>query len=527
MALGRGSADRRDQLLPRPRGLRSPAPRSLPGLFKDRGAGGSGAHLARRLLDRRGSLLHGHHGPGIPAPSTTLPPPVKIFATDIDETAIAQARAAIYPAEIAADLTPERLREFFVRVGRGYQVVKSLREMIVFAPHSLLKDPPFSRLDLLVCRNFLIYLKPDMQGQIFALFHLALKPGGVLFLGRLGNGPSLRRRCSTWSTSAGKSTSGWRATGAPGHAFPFHLLLRRIRRGPPLPRSRRRGTARRRNGGKTAGRPLRPARVVVNEKYEVVHFPTGRTSRFLEAPMGEPTRDILKMARPELRSILRTAIHKAFTEQKKVVFRGVKIAGEPAGAVDRPGRAAPGAGAWCWSFSSSRPRSSRRPRRPSPPDEDFRPANRPRTLMIRQLEEQLQVTQEQLQATIEQLETSNEGLMSTNEELLSINEEFQSTNEELHSTNEELETSREELQALNEELVTVNAELQQKVEELNQANSDMDNLLTSSEIATIFLDRESADQAFHPGHGRALPTRSRPIATGRFIIFREKSTGPN
>ncbi len=227
-----------------------------------------------------------------------------------------------------------------------------------------------------------------------------------------------------------------------------------------------------------------PPSLVVNERYEVVHFPNSRTSRYLEAPIGEPTRDLLKMARPELRSVLRAATHKAFNESQAVVFKGVKLAGETAKTDIQvepfPGRLV------LVQFVPPLP-----PARPVLPRET-EPANELSSRQrVKQLEEQLQITPKQLQATIEQLETSNE-------ELLSINEEFQSTNEELHSTNEELETSREKLQALNEELVTVNAELQLKVEEVNRANSDLDNLLTASEIATLFLDRQLAIKLFSP-----------------------------
>ena len=439
--------------------------------------------------------------------------PVQFFATDIDESAIVQARKGIYPPDIVSSLGRERLSSFFIRTGSGYQVAKSLREMIVFAPHSLVKDPPFSHLDLLVCRNCLIYLKPDMQQRIIALFHLALKPGRFLFLGS--------------SETVGQSSdlftpvdSGWkiyqRQEGEQRISFPppFSLaqagttrVIRPLHKGGDDPSS---ATLM----AKKLMESYAPPAVLVNDRYEVVHV-SPNIGRFLEVPAGEPTRDLLRMARKELRPPLRSAIHKALAEQKQVFYRGVCLDDEKektmVDLVVEP-------------FDS--PSTARRlaivifEPVAEPPQAERGSVAIPgdtaaKDLMIRQLEEQLLVSHEQLQATIEQLETANEGLMSTNEELLSMNEEFQSTNEELHSTNEELETSREELQALNEELVTVNAELQEKVEELNQSNNDMDNLLTSAEIATLFLDREFRIKLFTPAMAAVfnlLPSdRDRPF----------------
>jgi len=242
-----------------------------------------------------------------------------------------------------------------------------------------------------------------------------------------------------------------------------------------------------------------PPCVIVNEKYEVLHISTS-TKRYMEVPVGEPTRDILRMAREELRPALRAAIYKAFTEQKQVSFRGVKMAvdsGEAAvNVLVEPLAADPAYGKLVMVILEPVPSPAAPPASPGgevlPGDESSK------DMLIRQLEEQLRITHEQLQATSEQLETSNESFLSANEELMSINEEFQSTNEELQSTNEELETSKEELQALNEELVTVNSELQGKVEELNQSNGDMENLFASSEIAAIFLDRGLIIKRFSP-----------------------------
>jgi len=426
---------------------------------------------------------------------------VLIFATDIDEVAIAQARAGLYSDDIAADMGEERLKTFFTKTNSHWQVTKQLREMIVFAHHSLVKDPPFSRLDLLVCRNFLIYLNPDMQKRLISLFHQVLKPQGVLFLGSsetVGHQSDLFSPIDKkWKIFERMESERRNET-----LFPFTAPVRR-----PL-------GARRLAQPAAAGEPAPgaaaekllierycPPCVVVNDKYEVVHVST-RANRFLEVPVGGPTTDILKMARESLRPALRAAIYKAFADQKQVVFRGAKIDDDmeqstEINVVVEPIDSQPSAGRLAMvifeQVTAPVAFSAR-----STSENSLSGDEASRELLIRQLEEQLRITHEQLQATSEQLESSNEGFISVNEELMSINEEFQSANEELQSSNEELETSKEELQALNEELVTLNAELQDKVEELNQANNDIENLLTSSEIATLFLNRQFTIKRFTP-----------------------------
>jgi PAS domain S-box-containing protein len=423
--------------------------------------------------------------------------PVQLFATDIDETAIAQARAGLYEGDIESEVGEERLRNFFTRVDGRWQVTKPLREMVIFAHHSVIKDPPFSRLDLLVCRNFLIYLNADMQKRLISLFHLVLKPKGVLFLGAseaVGRHSDLFAPVDKKWKIFERLESGRRDE----PLLPFTASIRKI---PGAPRPARPAAPAEPNPGIAAGTLLMeryaPPCVVVNEKYEVVHVST-RAARYLEVPVGEPTRDILKMAREELRPSLRAAIYKAFSEQKQVAFRGVRISiGNEEAAVNvlvEPLPTPAGKLAMVTLEPSPVPHLA-----DVGGGEEGRPGGETsQDHLLRQMEEQLRVTHEQLQATTEQLETSQEGFMSANEELMSINEEFQSANEELQSTNEELETSKEELQALNEELVTVNAELQGKVEQLDHSNSDMENLLASSEIATLFLDRQSVIKRFTP-----------------------------
>ncbi|MRR53375.1 MAG: PAS domain S-box protein [Deltaproteobacteria bacterium] len=430
---------------------------------------------------------------------------VQIFATDIDEAAIAQARSGVYADELRTDLSEERVNTFFIRSQDRWQVVKELREMILFATHSVIKDPPFSRLDLLVCRNFLIYLTPDMQKRLMSLFHLVLKPGGFLFLGASETaGPN--SELFTPVTMKWKIYQRLDNGRREDTLFPFTAPVRKPVKAATTGRP---GNAEDTTPGAAADRLLvqrySPPCVVVNEKFEVLHI-SSRTGRYLEVAMGAPTMDILKMAREELRPALRAAMYKSFEENKQVIFRGVKLADEETetavNVIVEPLALQPSYGKLA--LVVLQPVTSPAAIHESSGDVSVPEDEITRKTLIRQLEEQLRITNEQLLFTIEQLETSNEGFMAANEELMSINEEFQSTNEELQSTNEELEASKEELQALNEELITVNAELQGKVEELNLVSDDMENLLTSSEIAVIFLDRLLTIKRFSPAMAAIL-----------------------
>ena len=420
---------------------------------------------------------------------------VQIFASDLDESAVAQARTGLYDYGNCSGVGERRLGTFFTKCEGSYQVKQSLREMIIFTRHSLIKDPPFSRLDLLVCRNFLIYLNADMQMRLISLFHQVLQPGGFLFLGCAESVGQHSDLFATVNKQWKVYTS--REAGKRGYAsFSLSAPVRAPGRYQPA-----------RLAGSEEASPAALAEkvlleryalpsVVVNEKHEVVHF-FSRTGRFLELPQGEPTRDVLRMAREELRPALRAAIYKGFAEQREVVFKGVKV-GEGASETTINVLATPLASGATGKLLLVIFEPAAAPASYTVPADQFSDGEASRSLLISQLEEQLRITHEQLQATTDQLETSNEGFLSTSEELVSINEEFQSANEELQSTNEELETSKEELQALNEELATVNAELHGKVEELSQATSNMENLLASSEIASIFLDRGLDLRGFTP-----------------------------
>ncbi len=446
-----------------------------------------------------------------------LPTKVQFFASDIDQTAVAQARAGLYDGDACASVGERRLGAFFQKSDGRWQVSKSLREMVVFAHHSLIKDPPFSRLDLLVCRNFLIYLNPDMQKRLVSLFHQVLKPDGVLFL---GSTESVGHHCELFAAIDKKWRIYRRREGVsrPTTLFPLTTSIHLPGKARTASQSGVEQQAPAALAEKLLLDSYAPPSVLVNDKYEVVHF-FSKTGRFLEAPEGEPTRDILKMARQQLGPALRAAIFKGFAEQQEFLFRGVSVGdGEDEATIDvrvRPLPAPAAAGKLLLViFEPSAPKAALTA--PMVAQGGYGD-DASKDLLIRQLEEQLRVTHEQLQTVSEQLETSNEGFVSVNEELMSINEEFQSMNEELQSTNEELETSKEELQALNEELVTVNAELQVKVEELSLATGNMENLLASSGIATIFLDRSLRLKGFTPA--AALLFNLIPADAGRSFRF--------
>ncbi|PLX44810.1 MAG: hypothetical protein C0609_04850 [Deltaproteobacteria bacterium] len=419
---------------------------------------------------------------------------IQIFATDIDEGAIATARAGIYPDSIAADVSSERLNRFFVRKEGRYQVVPSVRELIVFAPHNLLRDPPFSKLDLLCCRNLLIYLEPDIQRKIIPMMHQSLNEGGVLFL---GTSETVGPHTSLFSTSEKKYKiySRLEPLSPVDVDFPMHYEHRKRDNNPELSLPKSREPV---NIGVVAERALlnlyAPPAVVINDKFQIVHYST-KTSRFLEAPVGEPTNDILKMVKEELRPALRAAVHKAITDKEPAAYENIRLGSGPDAAlvdlrVEPFKEPASIGGLALVTFEDAAKRKYSQKTNALTQKSTVPPGSASDT-MVRQLEEQLRLNQLELQSTVEELETSNEELKSSNEELMSMNEELQ-------SSNEELETSKEELQALNEELVTVNSELQSKVEELAVANSDMNNLINSSRVATLFLDRDLKIKRFTP-----------------------------
>jgi two-component system CheB/CheR fusion protein len=411
---------------------------------------------------------------------------LQVFATDLDREGIDKARHGAYPANIAADVAPERLRRFFIQDERGYRVSKDIRDMVVFAPQNIIMDPPFTRLDLLSCRNLLIYLAPELQKKLIPLFHYTLNPGGVLFLGSAetvgtfsglfvpadGKSRIYRRLEGAVSSNAlvdfpaafaskpqGLSQEGGPETparlGAPGNlqVLANHLIVQRFA----------------------------PATILSSDKGEILYI-SGRTGKYLEPAMGRASMNLFAMAREGLRLELSTAFSAALREDRAITVRGVKVASN--------------GGSQTVNLTVQRLTEPKELRGtvmvviadvadgyPEAPKHDVVHRKTATGSRLTELEKELLRAQEEIQTTREEMQTSQEELKSTNEEL-------QSTNEELQSTNEELTTSKEEMQSMNEELQTVNHELQSKVDELSRSSNDMKNLLNSTDIATLFLDSD-------------------------------------
>ncbi len=412
---------------------------------------------------------------------------VQIYATDIDYDAIAEARAGSYPPNIAIDVSPERLRRFFITNESGFRIKKDIREMVVFTLQNVIKDPPFTKLDMVSCRNLLIYFEPELQKRIIPVFHYALKPGGMLFLGNSENIGShdvlfkpINKKWNFFETKFSLSpvrpmiTGGFHMTNDKivkehGELFKKEISIAELTKHVLL-------------------QSYAPASVVTNEKGEIL-FVYGETGKFLRPAPGNASLNIVEMARDGLKSELRNAIHNATAQKKLMVCKDllVRTNGESHGMnlTVRP-LTVPGAasGVLLVCFHEIKPEGKRTRVRKT-----VRDGQQGR---VEELEQELLYAKENLHATIEELQASNEELKSTNEEI-------QSTNEELQSTNEELESSKEELQSVNEELVTVNAELHEKIEELTGIENDMKNLLDNIHIGMIFLDKNLTIKRFTQG----------------------------
>lgn len=430
---------------------------------------------------------------------------LQIFATDLDQDAIDKARQGLYPASIAADVSPERLKRFFVREDEHYRISKEIREMVTFATQNIIMDPPFTRLDILICRNLLIYLTPELQKKLLPLFHYSLSPGGVLFLGS----------AESISTYTELFT-------------PLDMKMRLFRRHesvlavdkisfPPTFIHAAPGISKESKMFKPAVnlqtladqlllQHFSPPAVLVNDKGDIIYI-SGRTGKYLEPAAGKANWNIFAMAREGLRFELGSAFQKALRQKTAVCAKGLKVDTNggtqlvdlTVQAITEPEALS---GMLMIVFNDV-----------ATPAEKSGPgaASRSRNTLdgnarILELEKELQRAREEQQTVREEMQSSQEELKSTNEEL-------QSTNEELQSTNEELTTSREEMQSLNEELQTVNAEQQSKLDEISRVNDDMRNLLNSTEIATVFLDSDLHIRRFTPGADKLF--KLRPGDVGR------------
>ena len=424
------------------------------------------------------------------AAELSAPPSIQVFASDLDGDAVARARNGLYTLNDCADVAPERLRRFFAKEGERYRVRKELREMILFAHHNVVKDPPFSHLDLISCRNLLIYLNRTAQQQVLEMSHFALNAGGFLFL---GSSESIEGAGDLFATVDKEACLFNSRAAAPrlNVVIPELRVAGENRVSSFAPAFAMHGAREHMSTAELHQRLLEqyaPPSVVVNERFDIVHV-SDRAGRYLQIAGGDPTYNLLRAVRPALRLELRTALHQAAQQRVTVEARGLTLELDSGQAVVdltvRPvlGAGDPAAGFFLVLFHEL---ASDALLTPAPKAEQLGGDD-----AVRHLEAELQRLQALHRATVEHHETQAEELQASNEELQAINEE-------MRSSAEELETSKEELQSLNEELRTVNQELKIKIEEQVQANDDVRNLINSTEIGTIFLDRQSHVKLFTP-----------------------------
>ncbi|MCC5845666.1 MAG: PAS domain-containing protein [Verrucomicrobia bacterium] len=406
---------------------------------------------------------------------------LKLFATDLDRDAIDKARQGLFPENIAADVSPERLSRFFTKEDHGYRVCKEIREMVVFAPQDIIRDPPFTRLDLVSCRNLLIYLTAEVQKKLMPLFHYSLNPGGILML---GSAETVGSTHDLFLPLNGKLRIFQRTDTAPGSVpvqFPASFSA------PSNAGNAKRGAAKAPESLQSAADQLvlqqyAPPSALTNDRGDILYI-RGRTGKYLEPAAGKANWNIFAMAREGLRYELDAAFQKALRMEKgeavTVVGSGSTDQGRAQGVnirVERLETEGPLQGLVMILFNDVEASAV-------PPGAETSHQDQTRSVRFRELEMELERVRHEARGTHEEMQTAQEELRSTNEEL-------QSANEELQSTNEELTTSHEEMQSLNEELQTVNAEMQAKVDELSRVGNDMKNLLDSTDIATLFLDND-------------------------------------
>ncbi|UCI16985.1 PAS domain S-box protein [Mesorhizobium sp. B2-1-8] len=421
-----------------------------------------------------------------------LRPEIQVFGSDLDVGALAIAREGRYPATIESDLSEERLRRFFLREGDHYRVRRELRDIVLFASHSLLKDPPFSRLDLISCRNLLIYLDRDLQQQVSSTFHYALNPGGFLFLGSSENADQANGLFATVDRDAriyrAKQHAGDRPPLLPMILSPHFAVEKRA--APP------RETLPTTNYGDAAAvhrqmlERVAPPSILVDESHRALHL-SHNAGRFMQPSAGPLTVDIVDQVREELRFDLRTALHRAFDTGESSLSIPVLLSMD--GAQRRvyvqvkPVVEEGNSSRFALVMFIEGDALDQTPVEGSSEEIDSRQT----ADTIRRLQVELQQTQGRLRAMREDSEAATEELRATNEELQSINEEYR-------STSEELETSREELQSINEELETVNNELKLKLDTVSRAHSDLQNLMAATDFGILFVDTALRIKRFTP-----------------------------
>ncbi len=425
------------------------------------------------------------------------PPSIQIFASDLHEKSLAKAREGFYPGDIKADVSEERLNRFFIKEDSGYRIQKELRELVIFTSHNLMGDPPFSKLDLLVCRNVLIYLKKDIQQEVIELFHYALLPQAYLMLGlseQLDNPDFFNTISKEFSFFSKRNVP------APEPRLPVFPKAKIDYNPPPRPQTNERDIS----VGSIHYKMIEkygPPSLLLSNNYHILHV-SGTAGEYLQVSGGEFTKDVFKLIKKELQFEFRSTLYSAKENQdfaeskptkieingkiKQVVFTAKYIKEEQLILVIFK------------DFIKSAPLTEKTKHG----KEHIQPK------LVAQLEKELDETRKRLQAVVEEYETSQEEMKASNEEL-------HSANEELRSAMEELETSKEELQSMNEELITLNQENKHKVEELAQLSDDLQNLLYATDIATLFLDRDMHILRFTPKLGQIFNIR--PADKGRQI----------
>ncbi|TVQ93986.1 MAG: PAS domain S-box protein [Bacteroidetes bacterium] len=416
---------------------------------------------------------------------------VKIFATDLDKESIEYGSFGFYPESIMADVSVDRLKKYFTKKEKGYLIQEDIRKMVIFATHNIIKDPPFSKIDLISCRNMLIYLKPVMQKKILTLFHFSMSKNGFLFL---GSSESLGDHTKNFNTISSKwkiytYKEGFTSENVNDLLVP-NLSQRKKSKDLTenafnVPVGKNVNTE---NIFESVINEFIPPSIIINENYEIVHI-FNDVNKFVNFPAGKASFDILNLIRKELSTTITIAIHKAFKENKEIVYKDFKLK-EKGSIILLNIKVKP------LKEKSNNLRllliaiEEKKTYRQKSTDKHQQSVEYDTNQQIKDLELELKYTKENLQATIEELGTSNEELQATNEELISSNEELQSTNEEL--------------QSVNEELYTVNSEYQNKIEELTQLNNDINNLLKNTSIGTIFLDRNLRIRKFTPAVASAI-----------------------